>query len=302
MQGQIMTDRFFAPLDDRGLLHLSGPDLVDYLQGLVSNDVARADDTHAIWSAFLTPQGKFLHDFFLVGHDGGLLLDGEGPRRADLLRRLKIYKLRSKVDIADRTDDLVTVLAWGADALDALGLPSTAGAAVALGGGRAFVDPRLEALGARVLLPRIDAASVMADLGFTQAPRADHDRLRIALGIPDGSRDMEVEKAILLENGFDELHGVDWRKGCYMGQELTARTKYRGLVKKRLLPVEIDGPAPAPGTALTLGGREAGVMRSSVAGIGLALIRLEYLEKAGDAGFTAGDATLHPAPPSWLSL
>src|SRR5260221_3240146 len=133
-----------------------------------------------------------------------------------------------------------------------------------------FVDPRLAALGGRAYLP---ATNVPAETGTS----ADYDRLRITQGVPDGSRDLPVEKAILLENGFDELNAIDWDKGCYMGQELTARTRYRGLVRKRLMPVTIEGPAPAFGAPLLLGEKEAGEMRSANGELGLALIRLEAL-------------------------
>ena len=122
------------------------------------------------------------------------------------------------------------------------------------------------------------------------------------LGLPDGSRDMVVEKATLLESGFDELNGVDWDKGCYMGQELTARTKYRGLTKKRLMPVDIDGPVPPSGTPVMVDGKEAGEMRSARGGVGLALIRLEHLDKAAGARFTAGEARITPRKPDWAAF
>jgi folate-binding protein YgfZ len=128
----------------------------------------------------------------------------------------------------------------------------------------------------------------------------DYDRSRIELGLPDGSRDLEIEKSILLESGFDELAGVDWDKGCYMGQELTARTHYRALVKKRLVPVRIDGPTPAPGTPILAGGTEAGVMRSAGDGAGLALLKVEAL--SGIEPLRAGPARLVPRKPFWLKL
>jgi folate-binding protein YgfZ len=128
--------------------------------------------------------------------------------------------------------------------------------------------------------------------------------LRLGLGLPDGSRDLVVDKSILLESGFDELNGVDWKKGCYMGQELTARTKYRGLVKKRLVPVVLDGAPPDPGTPVMLAGREAGELRSAAAtengGIGLALLRLESLAEAG--GMTAGDVGVTPRKAPWMAF
>ena len=130
-------------------------------------------------------------------------------------------------------------------------------------GGVLLVDPRLGELGGRAILPREALRPALAAFGLAEADFADYDRHRLALGIPDGSRDLLPDKSILLEAGFDELNGVDWQKGCYVGQELTARTKYRGLIKKRLLPVRIDGPAPAPGTIVTLDGKDAGEMRSA---------------------------------------
>ena len=166
------------------------------------------------------------------------------------------------------------------------------------GGGVTYVDPRLARLGARAVLPRAGAEAALEGAGIAAAGLAGYDTLRIELGVPDGSRDLEIERSPLLENGFDELHGVDWDKGCYMGQELTARTRYRGLTKKRLLPVEIDGPVPEPGTVVRSGEREAGVLRSTVAGRGLALLRLEHLGEEA-APLTAGEARLTVVRPDW---
>jgi folate-binding protein YgfZ len=145
-----------------------------------------------------------------------------------------------------------------------------------------------------------EAGSALAEAGLAAGDEEAYDRLRITLGLPDGSRDLPVERAILLENGFDELNGVDWEKGCYMGQELTARTKYRALIRKRLLPVEIEGPLPEPGAEVMAGDKKAGEMRSARDGIGLALLKLECVQ--GDAPLTAGEATLRPFTPSWIRL
>jgi folate-binding protein YgfZ len=297
-----MSDLRALVLDARGVLRVAGEDRLDFLQGIVSNDVAKAAPDRALWSAFLTPQGKFLHEFFLAEWQDGFLLDCEAARLADLQRRLSIYKLRSKVALEDVSADFAVAVLFGPGALEALGLAEAPGSAAPFAGGLAYTDPRLAALGARALLPREGAAAALEAAGFQPAALADYDRLRISYGVPDGSRDLEVEKSILLENGFDELHGVDWDKGCFMGQELTARTKYRALIKKRLLPVEIDGPAPAPGTPITAGGKEAGVMRSATDGLGLALLRLEALEGDASHPLTAGDATLTPKKPDWAAF
>jgi len=156
----------------------------------------------------------------------------------------------------------------------------------------------------RAILPREGGEEALGNMGFAEVPFAAYDSHRLTLGLPDGSRDMVVEKTILLEAGFDELAGVDWQKGCFLGQELTARTKYRGLIKRRLLPVRFEGPAPAPGTQVLRDGRDAGEMRSSVPGIGLALLRLESLAAAESTGapLMAGETRLRPERPSWVKI
>ena len=163
----------------------------------------------------------------------------------------------------DERPDLAVAVVFGEGALAALGLADEPGIARALRVGYRLYRPA--ALGARCTLHPAarDRRSALDGAGLAEAGFTAYDRLRLRLGVPDGSRDLIPEKSILLEAGFDELNGVDWQKGCYIGQELTARTKYRGLVKRRLMPVEIDGPVPAPGTIITADGREVGEMRSS---------------------------------------
>lgn len=289
-----MTESRFAVLEERGILAVAGPDRASFLQGLVSNDTAQISGERAVYAALLTPQGKYLHDFIMVEVGEAIWLDCEAARLADLKRRLSMYRLRAKVTLDERPDLAVTVV-WGGALLE---LPETAGAARSFGGGAAMVDPRLAALGARAILPRERIRAELAETGATEADFAEYDRLRLSLGVPDGSRDLVLDKSILLESGFDELNGVDWDKGCYIGQELTARTKYRGLIKKRLFPVRIDGPTPEPGAILTVDGHEAGEMRSSRDGIGLALLRLEAVHKP----LTAGETAIKPLQPDWMQL
>jgi len=300
-----MNQPSYTILKHRAVLTLAGPDVRSFLQGIVSNDVERVSTERALWSAFLTPQGKFLYEFFLVerpgAEDGATLfwLECEAERRADLMRRLKMYKLRAKVELSDAGEELAVAALYGPGVPEALGLETgDPGRARDFAGGVAFLDPRLGELGARALRPRDGAEAALQAAGFTEAGLEAYDGLRIGLGVPDGSRDLEVEKSLLLESGFDELNGLDWDKGCYMGQELTARTRYRGLTKKRLLPVEIDGPVPEPGTVVRSGEREAGVLRSTADGRGLALLRLEHLGEEA-APLTAGEARLTVVKPDW---
>lgn len=300
-----MTNTGYIQLGDRGVLEIAGDDAREFLQGLISNDVHKVAADAVVYAAFLTPQGKYLNDFFIAELGDALFLDCEKERLADLKRRLGMYRLRSKVTLSDRTQDFVVAALIGEGVAEGLGLPpGQAGAAVPLGRGIAYVDPRLPAIGIRVVLPRDGAAAALEATGLMALDQTDYDQLRIRLGLPDGSRDMEVERAILLENGFDELHGVDWDKGCYLGQELTARTKYRGLIRKRLMPVEVDGPMPPPGTPVILEDKEVGEVRSGSGGVAIALMRLEALDHAPETRpvFLAGRAKITPFKPEWAKF
>jgi len=289
-------------LPDRSLLRLDGPDRVDFLNGLVSNDVRLASSSRSLYAALLTPQGKFLADMFISAQQDALWLDVAAAHAADLLKRLKLYRLRAKVEIA-------AVAGWQAWALLgtdagaalelALGPDAAAGAAGPSGAGFACIDPRLAAMGARVWRPDGDALPP-----GEPADTAVYEHLRLRLGLPDGARDIETDKGLLLEHHFEALHGVDFRKGCYVGQELTARTKYRGLVKKQLFRVECDaGDLPPPGTMVTCGDAEAGVMRTSWGRAGLALLRLEQVERAGreNLPLAAGGLALRAALPDYAA-
>jgi hypothetical protein len=298
----MMSARHFAVLPQRAVLEIAGPDRGAFLQGLISNDIAKAGPERAIYASLLTAQGRFLHDFCIAVNGEAFWLDAEAARLDDLKRRLTLYRLRSKVTLTLRPD-LTVVALWGDDAAAALDLRAEAGLARAFEGGVAFVDPRLPALGARAIVPP-GAIAALEALGFAAASPEAHARLRMRLGVPEGSTDLPVEKALLLENGFEELNGVDWQKGCYVGQEVTARMKYRALVKRRLVPTTIEGATPAPGTPVMIGDQEAGEIRSAVDGVALALLRLDSIEQARASGtpLTAGEATLTPQKPAWAEF
>jgi hypothetical protein len=273
-----------ALLPGRGVVEVAGEDRVAFLQGLVSNDVTLAAPPpaepanapgRAVWAALLTPQGKWLADFFVLSDGTRLLLDCARDQAGLIATTLSRFRLRSKVALRDASADFAVHAAWEqAPPAGMLAAP----------------DPRLPAAGWRILAPAplpgvVDAAA--------------YDLHRLALGLPEPA-DMEAQKSVLLEGGFDELHGVSWSKGCYMGQELTARTKYRGLLKKRLFPVAVAGPLPAPGTPVTRDGAEIGEMRTGRGELGLALLRLEAAE-AGDT-LACGEARLTPRIPGWMAL
>jgi|APSaa5957512535_1039671.scaffolds.fasta_scaffold59047_2 folate-binding protein YgfZ len=294
-----MTELHYVRLDNRQVLKITGDDARGFLQGLVSNDLERVSPRHAIYAALLTPQGKYLHDFFIAELSGAFYLDCEAARIDDLFKRLRMYKLRANVEI-EIAEELAVAVMFGDDIHDALALDPTLGAAMEWLGGVIYTDPRLSEIGTRAILPNSSLEIALHDEALIPAPFEDYDQLRLALGLPDGSRDLEIDKSTLLECGFEELHGVDFQKGCYMGQELTARTKHRGLVKKRLIPVSFNGDALAAGAEITQAGKNAGEIRSTADGQGLALVRLESL--ADPAPLMVGDIPVTPNKPAWANF
>jgi len=267
----------YCKLPNRAVLKIEGEDRLDFLQGLISNDVNKVTATDGIYAAFLTPQGKFLCDFFIAQENDALLLDIDAEAMPAFKKKLMMYKLRANVAIADVSAQYEVFAAFG-DKTTQSGV---------------FADPRLEEAGYRAILPNgqdIENAEPV--------PFETYELMRIQLGLPDGARDMTVEKSILLENGFDELHGVDWNKGCYMGQELTARTKYRALIRKRLFPVMIEGDLPAPGTEITSGDKVVGEIHSGIQNMALATLKLDAL----DDELSANGAKLTPKQPDWMIL
>jgi folate-binding protein YgfZ len=298
-----MSDGYVL-LPERGVLAVRGADAVAFLQGLISSDLHRITAEQAGYGALLTPQGKFLFDFIMICAGDQLLLDTERPRLGQLLQRLTMYRLRSKVELEDVSGRWSVAAVLGEGAASCLDLPHRPGACRALADGFVLVDPRLARLGVRVLLQPDQIGGALEGLGLARLEPDAYEQARLALGVPDGSRDLVVDRSTLLESGFEELHGVDFAKGCFVGQELTARMHYRGLVRKRLLPVVLKGPRPEPGTIIRLGEREAGEMRSSIDGRGLALLRLDRIAEAEQAAapLYAGATEVLPVKPDWVNF
>ena len=299
-----MSSSGYVALPERGVIALRGAERVAFLQGLISRELEQITADRAGYGALLTPQGKFLFDFMILRTADALLLDAERARLPDLLRRLTMYRLRAKVDLEDASGRYSSAAVLGDDVARRFELEARPGACRPLGEGFVFIDPRLTRLGVRVLLPPPALGPTLQGLGFGPLEPEAYERVRITAGVPDGSRDLVTERSTLLESGFEELHGVDFAKGCFVGQELTARMRYRGLVRKRLLPVLLKGPRPEPGTIIRLGEREAGEMRSSIDGRGLALLRLDRIAEAEQSGtpLSAGATEVVPVKPDWVNF
>ncbi len=279
-----MSEVFSSRLINRGAIRLGGADRRSFLQGLISNDIESCRPGQAVYAALLTPQGKFLHDLFIADAGEEFLIDCEAARADDLLSRLAAYKLRAKVTMEDAREDY-EVWAFG-DRHSAFSIQGL------------FEDPRLTELGMRAILPKEESPNAEC-----RSPNA-YDCHRLSLGVADGSRDMIIEKSTLAEGNFDFLNGISWSKGCYVGQELTARMRYRGLAKKRLFPVKIEGPAPDFGTAIKSGDEEIGDMRSQCNNLGLALLNIAKAQAAIEAGaaLTCGASRLIASKPAWMNM
>jgi folate-binding protein YgfZ len=275
-----------AELVDRGVIEVAGAEARRLLQGLVTNDIETARDGRAIFAGLLTPQGKILFDFFLVPKGDGFLVEAPKASLGELLKRLNFYRLRAAVEIKEAP--LKGVACWG-------GEPKVVEGAIA------FVDPRAPELGTRVLAPQ---ELSLDKIGCGSARENDYHAMRIAQGVPEGGRDYQYGDAFPHEALFDQLHGVDFKKGCFVGQEVVARMEHRGTARKRLIPVEGDRQLPAIGSDVLAGDTVVGSLTSIDGRLGLASLRLDRVEQAYEAGETlrAGEATLSLRRPGWLTL
>jgi len=252
-------------LRDRGVVRVSGPEAASFLQGVLTNDVETVAAGEARYAALLTPQGKILFDFLVVrlADDAGFALDVAGDRAAELAKRLSFYKLRAKVAVVDASANEAVVAVWGETRTTH---------------GVDYADPRATGLGRREIVTRENAEAV------GEAARADYDALRISLGVPLGGVDFAYGDAFPHDANFDWLHGVDFKKGCYVGQEVVSRMQHRGGVRKRVLRVTFAGEPPKPGTPVLDGALPVGTLGASVGREALALVRTDRVEEARQAG------------------
>ena len=247
-----------AILDDRGLLRVGGADARALLQGVVTCDMDKVSGAEAAFGALLSPQGKILVDFIVHDADDGFLLDCPRALAADLAKRLALYRLRARVTIEDVSGTLAVRVGWGAD--------QPVGAEWRL-------DPRDARLGRRAAFAR-GAEAAGGDAA------AAYDALRITLGVPKGGADFAYGDTFPHEADMDELHGLDFRKGCYVGQEVVSRVEHRGLARKRVRRVAFAGAAPTLGAVIRAGDVEIGAVGSAAQGVGLAMLRLDRIEAA----------------------
>lgn len=270
-----------ALLADRSVLRVTGADARKFLQGLITNDVDKVREGVAIFAGLLTPQGKILFEFFVAADGEDLLLDCPVSSAAALEKRLGFYKLRAAVAVTDVSEELAVFACWSRE-------PDWQGASVM------FQDPRLPALGYRVFAE--------CSPGFeSDVTAADYHAHRISVGAPEAVHDFRLGELFPHEADYDQLNGVDFRKGCFIGQEVVSRMEHRGTARSRLVPVDGDAPLPPAGTAITAGDLPLGAMGSSDGARGLALVRLD---RAGDAAakgipIRAGDVALTLRHPEW---
>ncbi|QHQ37377.1 YgfZ/GcvT domain-containing protein [Algicella marina] len=239
-------------MNSRTVLRVSGPEHVDFLQDLVSNDLGGVA-SGAIYAALLTPQGKYLFDFLVVSDGDSLLLDSAADRAPQLAQRLTMYRLRRKVEIEPSDVQIAQVFGTKPE------------------GEGVVADPRHPDLGWRMyghgLAERIS--------GMEPATDDDWTRLRIDHAVPETGIELLADESYILEAGFEALHGVDFRKGCYVGQEVTARMKHKTELKKGLVQVAVEGEAPPAGTEILADGKAAGTLYSTADGKGLAHLRFD---------------------------
>ena len=278
-------------LTDRGVLRVSGADAKTFLQGLLTNDMETTDGGGAIHAGLLSPQGKILHDFFVLRCGNDYLIDVPADELEALAKRLSFYKLRSDV-VIDEEPAMTVAAVWG----DTSALPDEA----LPDGALSVTDPRLPALGLRVLLPK---GTALDETACAPASEADYHARRIALGVPQGGRDYAYGETFPHEALYDQLDGVAFKKGCYIGQEVVSRMQHRGTARKRVVPIEGDGPLEA-GAEVMAGKLPAGKIGSVDGTHGLALLRLDRAASAQAQGtpLRAGDTTITVRLPDYATF
>lgn len=282
-------------LADRGVVSVTGPDAGKLLGGLVTNEIPLLDKAPALYAALLAPQGKILFDFLVVKTADGFLLDTARDRATELVKRLSMYKLRAAAEIRDVSAEHVVGAVWD-------GAPSAGDAA---SGVHLYADPRLPALGHRVIARAgTTGADLAAAVGGAEAPAEVYHDYRIGLGVPEGGRDFVFGDAFPHEALLDQLNGVSFTKGCFVGQEVVSRMQHRTTVRKRVVTVAADGPLPAEPLPVLVGTAEIGRLGSVAGSRGLALVRIDRVAEARRDGVpvTVGGVAVHVEAPAFATF
>jgi folate-binding protein YgfZ len=283
-----------ALLPDRGVVKVAGPDARSFLNGLLTADITKVAPGRARFGALLTPQGKIIVDAIVAEapaeDGGGFFLDCPRALVGELVAKLNFYKLRAKVLAEDLSEVLGVLAAWGGAGDTDYGL--------------VYADPRLPALGLRIMLPPHLAAEAATDLGAELLDALAYDAHRIAHGVPRGGLDFVYGDAFPHETDMDQLAGVDFDKGCYVGQEVVSRMEHRGSARNRIVPVTVEAHAPDVGVPVMAGERQVGTTGSAAAKRALAMLRLDRVADAMAAGLplVAGGVTIKPHKPEWATF
>jgi len=287
------TGAKIAELADRGVVGVTGADAGKLLQDVITNDMDQLSARPSIHAALLTPQGKILFEFFVVKVPEGFLLEAAADKTADLAKRLTLYRLRAKVDIKDRAGEYRVFALWG----------GAREASERAAGIHLVPDPRLPALGLRALAPGPLATDFVRASLALQVPAQDYHAHRIALGVPEGGKDYAFGDAFPHEADHDQLHGVSFAKGCFVGQEVVSRMQNRSQVRKRIVAIRGDAPLVA-GAEITAGAAVIGTVGSVTGSDALALVRLDRAAEALAKGIslTAGGVAVALRKPDWANF
>ena len=265
-----MPNGNITELTDRGLVRISGADCIDFLQNLLTCDLKELQASGTKFGALLTPQGKLQFDFVLHRLDDSILIDMQKSILPDFVKRMDTYKLRSNVEIEDISSSHIVLGIWNTTRAIDNAIASNP-------------DPRLPDLGFRSVCLSEKVADAISDPSLAPCQLEDYHNFRIKLGVPAGDHDFQYGSVFPYDVNMDNLNGIDFAKGCYIGQEVISRMKHRSTARKRSVIVTADGPLPVAGTEIRAEGRGIGTLGSSAEGIGIAVIRLDRAKSSMDS-------------------
>ncbi len=288
-----MTDCSFSILPDRGLLRLTGDEVTAFLQGLVTNNVDGIGEGDAVYASLLTPQGKILFDFFIIGQPDGVLIDCAREQAPDLRKRLMFYRLRAAIEIDDLSETHCVAALWGEDCPESLNVDVVR-----------FQDPRVPDLGIRIIAEVEGTGRTLENLEANRVTPDVYLSHRLSLGVAEGGNDFESGTLFPHDANLDQLSGIDFHKGCYVGQEVVSRMYHKTTARKRILPVTVSGELDPDEVDIVAGDRSVGTLLSRTGDAGVAVIRLDRLQTAidGDIPVTVGKQAAAVNKPDWATF